>query len=316
VQIAMRLARAFTGRDLILKFEGHYHGWMDSALMSYHPTLADMGPAEAPSPVPGSRGQVKNAAANLIVLPWNDAEALARAFALHRSEIAAVMTEPVLCNSGSLLPAAGFLAELRSLTTQHGALLIFDEVITGFRIAAGGAQSVYGVTPDIATFGKAIGGGVPLSAVAGRRDILELIIDGGVVFGGTFNGNPLSLAGAHATLRELARDSGRPLAEAVTRGERLMRGIREAGERRGVPLQVTGFGTAFSVHFTGRTSLRTYRDTLDDDRERLRRWICECLKEGVYLLPDGRVYVSVVHTDEQIERALGAFDAVLARIAC
>jgi glutamate-1-semialdehyde 2,1-aminomutase len=315
VQLAMRLARAFTGRNLIVKFEGHYHGWMDSALMSYHPNLPDMGPVAAPTPVPGSKGQVQNSAANLIVLPWNEPQAVASLFAARGYEIAAVMTEPVLCNSGSLLPADGFLADLRRITAQHGALLIFDEVITGFRIAPGGAQSVYGVTPDLATLGKAIGGGVPLSVVAGRKDILELIVEGGVVFGGTFNGNPLSMAGAHATLTEIARDGGRPLAEAVRNGERLMSGIAEAGKRHGVPVHVTGFGTCFSVHFTERTALTTYRDTLQDDGALLRQWLQGCFAEGIYLLPDGRVYLSVVHTSEQIEQTMHAFDRALAQCA-
>jgi glutamate-1-semialdehyde 2,1-aminomutase len=261
----------------------------------------------------GSRGQVPNAADNIIVLPWNDLQAASAVFAERGDEIAGIITEPVLCNSGCLMPAEGFLPGLRRLADQHGALLIFDEVITGFRIATGGAQSVFNVIPDIATFGKAIGGGLPLSVVAGRKEILELIVDGGVVFGGTFNGNPISLAAAHATIAELIRDKGRTLGEAVKSGERLMNGLREAANRRGVPLEVTGFGTAFSVHFTERSSLGNYRDTLGDERMVLRSWLRECLKEGLYLLPDGRMYTSVVHTDEQISRTLEAFDRALAR---
>jgi glutamate-1-semialdehyde 2,1-aminomutase len=142
-----------------------------------------------------------------------------------------------------------------------------------------------------------------------------LIVDGGVIFGGTFNGNPLSMAGAHAALTELSRDNGRPLLDAVRLGGQLMDGIREAGKRRGVPLQVTGFGTGFSLHFTERTELRTYRDILDDDRELFRRWLLECLEEGIYLLPDGRFYVSIAHSAEHIAKTLEVFDRVLARCA-
>jgi glutamate-1-semialdehyde 2,1-aminomutase len=315
VQLAMRLARGFTGRNLIVKFEGHYHGWMDSALVSYHPTAREMGPAEHPAPVLGSRGQVQNARENLIILPWNEVEAVRSLFASSGDQVAAVVTEPVLCNSGSLMPAPGFLAELRRITEQHRALLIFDEVITGFRIAPGGAQSVFGVTPDVTTLGKAVGGGVPLSVVAGRREIMEMIIEGGVVFGGTFNGNPLSLAGAHATLNEISRNGGEALAKAVNLGEQLMAGLRTAAKRHGIALQTTGFGTAFSMHFTERTQLATYRDTLDDDLVLLRQWLRECLEESIYLLPDGRIYVSVVHTSRELDRTLSAFDRVLARCA-
>jgi glutamate-1-semialdehyde 2,1-aminomutase len=313
VQLAMRLARAFTNRNLIVKFEGHYHGWMDSALLSYHPSPSDMGPVSAPRVVLGSGGQVSNAVDNVVVLPWNDRQALLDVFAARGNEIAAIITEPVLCNSGCLMPDEGFLAELRRVTTEHKALLIFDEIITGFRIAIGGAQSVFGVTPDIATFGKAVGGGLPLSVVAGRKDILEQIPEGKVVFGGTFNGNSLSLAGAKATLEELAKDNGRPLENATRSGELLMQGICEAGKRFGIPVQTTGFGTAFSVHFTERSTLRTYRDTLDDDNELLNIWLRECLLEGVYLMPGGRMYTSVVHTAEEIAHTLEVFERVMKR---
>jgi glutamate-1-semialdehyde 2,1-aminomutase len=313
VQLAMRLARGFTGRNLIVKFEGHYHGWMDSALLSYHPSRSDMGPAAAPRVVLGSGGQVSNAVENVLVLPWNDRQALLDLFASRGNEIAAVITEPVLCNSGCLMPAEGFLAELRRVTTEHEALLIFDEIITGFRIAVGGAQSFFGVTPDIATFGKAVGGGLPLSVVAGSKELLEQIPERKVLFGGTFNGNSLSLAGAKATLEELAKDNGRLLKDATRSGEILMRGIREAGNRLGMPVQTTGFGTAFSVHFTERSVFGNYRDTLDDDNELLSIWLRECLLEGVYLMPDGRIYTSVVHTPEEIAQTLKVFERVMKR---
>jgi glutamate-1-semialdehyde 2,1-aminomutase len=315
VQLAMRLARGFTGRNLIVKFEGHYHGWMDSALVSYHPSQSDMGPGDAPRPVLGSAGQVWNAAENLIILPWNDRDALIHQFAQRGHEIAAIITEPILCNSGCLMPDEGFLAELRRITLEHQALLIFDEIITGFRISTGGAQSVFGVTPELPTFGKAVGGGLPLSVVAGRKDLMEQIPARRVLFGGTFNGNSLSLAGAKATLTELSKDDGRPLRDALRCGEALMKGLSDAGKRLGIPIQTTGFGTAFSVHFNERSTMRTYRDTLDDNTEMLRLWLEECLEEGVYLMPDGRIYTSVVHTSNEIERVLEVFELALQRTA-
>jgi glutamate-1-semialdehyde 2,1-aminomutase len=272
-----------------------------------------MGPAENPNVVCGSRGQVSNCVENVIVLPWNDPEQVAALFARRGHEIAAIITEPVLCNSGCLMPAPGFLAELRRISREHGSLLIFDEVITGFRIAPGGAQSVFGVTPDLAIFGKAIAAGLPLSAVAGRRDILELMVSGGVAFGGTFNGNCLSLAAAQVSLQELSREGGAQLKKANQLGEELMRGISALARKRATPMQVTGFGTAFSIHFTEQTVLKDYRDTLLDDRNLLRRWLCESLEEGIYLLSDGRMYTSIAHTSANVEETLAKFGRVLDR---
>jgi glutamate-1-semialdehyde 2,1-aminomutase len=310
VQLAMRLARAYTGRNLILKFEGHYHGWMDSALVSYHSASEQMGPVENPNVVLGSKGQVANAAENVVVAPWNRPEILEQAFATHGAEIAAVIMEPVLCNSGCLMPHDGYLQTAREICGRHGALLIFDEVITGFRMGLAGAQGFYGVTPDLATFGKAVAGGLPLSVVAGRREIMERMFGGGVAFGGTFNGNPVSLAAADAALGELARDGGALLAQANERGRRLMEGIDAVARRHGVALTVTGFGTAMSLHFTRRTELRDYRDTLDDDREMLQRVLRRALEEGLHLVPDGRLYVSAAHTDGDIDETLDVFERV------
>jgi len=194
-------------------------------------------------------------------------------------------------------------------------VLIFDEVITGFRIALGGAQSEFGVTPDIATFGKAVGGGMPLSVIAGKRDILEMMISGGVSFGGSFNGNPMVLAASHATLGELSRDDGAALKHANEVGSSLMDRIRAVAKRRGIPLTVSGFGTAFALHFTGKAELREYRDTLDDDRERLARFAKALLVEGVYILPDGRMYTSTVHTEREVEETVQAVERALASAA-
>jgi glutamate-1-semialdehyde 2,1-aminomutase len=311
VQLAHRLARAFTRRPLILKFEGHYHGWIDGALVSYHPR-EDLGPRERPRVIPGSFGQVPNAVENVVVAPWNDLAVLERLFQAHPGRIAAVMMEPVLCNSGCLLPEPGYLEGVRELCRREGALLIFDEVITGFRIALGGAQAHYGVTPDLATFGKAVAGGAPLSVVAGRREILEQLHGAGVAFGGTFNGNPLSLAIADATLAELARDGGAAIVQANRVGRALLEGIQALGRRHGLPLVVVGFGAAFALHFTTRATLREYRDTLEDDADLLGRFLRTALAEGLHVLPDGRFYVSAVHTAADVEETLGIVERVFA----
>jgi glutamate-1-semialdehyde 2,1-aminomutase len=313
VQCAWRLARAFTGRNLIVKFEGHYHGWFDSVLISYKPSAEQVGPLEAPRPVLESKGQVPNAADNVLVLPWNRADLVERAFAERGSQIAAVIMEPVLCNSGCLMPAPGYLDQVRAVTRRYGALLIFDEVITGFRIAPDGAQGYFRVTPDLATFGKAAGGGLPLSVIAGRREILDLL-QSGVAFGGSFNGNPVSLTGAKVALEELTRDGGALLAHANRIGETLKAGIQESAQRHGIDLVVCGFGAAFAIHFTQRRELPDYRATLDDDRVKLRTFILKALEEGIYLLPDGRLYVSVVHTEADAARTLEAFDRIFSQM--
>ena len=306
LQIVMRLARAATGRNLILKFEGHYHGWMDSALLSYHPLADEVGPAESPNVVAASKGQVANAKDNVVVARWNSAEAVEEA--LQRYSIAAVVMEPVLCNSGCIPPQPGYLEKVRELCTAKGTLLIFDEVITGFRIALGGAQGFFKVTPDLATFGKALAGGVALSAFAGRRDIMELMMNGEVAFGGTFNGNPIAMAGAYATLNLLERGA---LWEATKIGAELMAGIRNIAARHEIPLLLTGFPTAFSFHFTRRQELREYRDLFDDDANLLRRFVTAMIKEGVNVLPDGRIYVSAVHTENDIQETLSAVEKAL-----
>ena len=309
-QLMMRLARAVTNRPLILKFEGHYHGWMDTALWSHHPKRAQLGPREAPDPVPESRGQLPLSAMSIVVRPWNDASLVEDAFSTHPDQIAGVMMEPVNCNSGGILPRGGYLPQVREICSRHGALLLFDEVITGFRMAPGGAQSYYGVTPDIATFGKAVAGGVALSVVAGKREIMEQLFDG-VSFGGTFNGNPISLAGAHASLEEIARDDGAVLQHAWETGDSLIAGIRAIVRDRGVKLLVSGFGSAFCVHFTERTELREYRDVLDDDFAALGKFLYALLAEGIHCLPDGRFYLSAMHGTREVEETLQAIARIL-----
>jgi glutamate-1-semialdehyde 2,1-aminomutase len=223
--------------------------------------------------------------------------------------------EPVLCNGGCIMPRAGYLEQAREITNRHGALLIFDEVITGFRIAPGGAQSYFNVTPDLATFGKAAGGGLALSVIAGREDILDKLYTGGIAYGGSFNGNPVSLTGAKVALEELTRNGGELLQKANCLGERIKGGIQAAAARRGIEAQVCGFGTAFCVHFTRRKELADYRDTLEDDRSMLTSFLKAALEEGIYSIPDGRFYVSVAHTDRDAEETVAAIDRVFAKMA-
>ncbi len=302
VQVALRLARAVTGRSKYLKFEGHYHGWDDTVLVSYHPGPEEIESA-AGAPVPVGAGQLARGTA--VIAQWNDVESVLRAFEDHGGEISAVMCEPLLANSGSIPPAPGFLEFLRKATIENGALLIFDEVITGFRLAYGGAQERYSVVPDLATFAKAVGAGTPLSVLAGRREHMERIAAGAVLHAGTLNGNPLSLAAARAGL-DLLRAHGPAGYECLRRrATRLREGLESILRGAGLAVSTAGDGPVFSVSFTARPP-RNYRDTLAAPRGLNGDFALALLDEGVLVLPDGRWYVSFAHTDADIDQTLEA----------
>jgi glutamate-1-semialdehyde 2,1-aminomutase len=305
VQLAFRLAREFTGRRKILKFEGHYHGWPDGVLVSYRPAVP---PGADYHPQLGSGGQTPSVLDDVTVLPWNEPGCVHELLKQHADEIAAIITEPVLCNSGCLMPAPGYLESLRELCSRFGVVLIFDEVITGFRLAIGGAQQLFGVVPDLATFGKAVAGGFPLSVVAGKAEIMELIPARRVVHAGTFNGNPVVLAAAEAALEALSRDNGAALDRIRRHGELLMSGIRSLALESRTPLLINGVGAAFHLSFTRRTEMRTYRDTLDCDVLQRDAFLEAMLGRGVYLLSDGRWYVSAAHDEADIQHTLGAVE--------
>ena len=298
VEVALRLARAATGRRKYLKFEGHYHGWSDQALVSYHPTLAE---AAAGAPVPVGAGQLPHD--HVAIVEWNDRAAVERALAA--GEIGAVLCEPLLCNSGCVPAAPGFLEFLREASTQAGAVLIFDEVITGFRLDLRGAQGRYGVTPDLAVYAKAIGAGAPLSALAGKAEIMEWIADGRVVHAGTLNGNPLALAAAAAAIDELAFHGGDCYHWMRERAERLRHGLEAILRAEGHPALTTGDGPVFSLHFLEKAP-RTYRDTLAGRPDLYAAFAMGLLAEGVLVLPDGRWYLSTAHTETEIEQTLAA----------
>jgi glutamate-1-semialdehyde 2,1-aminomutase len=297
VQLALRLARAFTGRRKIVKFEGHYHGWIDNLLISYHPKRP-FSPAYKPQLT--SEGQSRATLSDVIVLPWNNPEALENTLRKHSDEIAAIITEPVLCNSSCLMPRPGYLELMRELSNRYGLVLIFDEVITGFRVAKGGAQALFGVVPDLATFGKAVACGFPLSVVAGKKKIMELISRGRVVHAGTFNGNPVSLAAAKATLDSIDEQNGSALKRIQTTGETLMKGILQSAKDLEIPVLLNGVGAAFHLSFTPRSEMRNYRDTLDCNPQARDEFIEAMLQAGVYLLPDGRWYVSAAHSEADV----------------
>jgi len=309
VQLAFRLAREFTGRRRILKFEGHYHGWPDGVLVSYRPALA---PDSNYDPQLGSGGQTPSVVDDVVVLPWNDLDRVRELLKRHPDQIAAIILEPVLCNSSCLMPAPGYLQTLRDVCNQFGVLLIFDEVITGFRVALGGAQELFGVVPDLATFGKAVAGGFPLSLVGGKSEIMDLISARRVVHAGTFNGNPIVLAAAEATVDALSRDHGAALNRIRRHGDLLMSGIRRRAQDTQIPLLVNGVGAAFHLSFTTRMEMRSYRDTLDCDIPKRDAFLQAMLERGIYLLSDGRWYISAAHDETDIQHTLAAVDECLA----
>jgi glutamate-1-semialdehyde 2,1-aminomutase len=312
VHAAWRLARAYTGREKILKFEGHYHGWFDSALYSVNPPLAAAGPVEAPVAVPGTKGQARSTAGDLVIAPWNDLEVLEAILQRHGSEVAAIIMEPILCNSGCISPRPGYVAAVQALCRQHGCLLIFDEVITGFRLALGGAQGYLGITPDLAVFGKALAGGFPLSCLAGRAEVMDLISRGEVGHSGTFNSNPVVMAAAAATLRELEQNAATIYPRLFALGQRLMAGIRQSAASAGVPLLVDGPGPVFNIYFTDQTAVSNYRDFARCDLAAMGRLHAALLDRGVNIVGRGLWFLSAAHTEADIDETLAAVAGALA----
>ncbi|GAA3778492.1 glutamate-1-semialdehyde 2,1-aminomutase [Plantactinospora mayteni] len=303
---ALRLARAFTGRAKVLKFEGHYHGWFDPVLYSLHPDLEQAGPVEEPVPVPGSPGQPSSAEGDVVVVTWNDVEAVRAALEKHRGEIAAVIMEPILCNTGAIVPLPGYLEGVRDLCDEHGALLIFDEIITGFRVAPGGAQERLGALPDLATFGKAMAGGMQVSALAGRASVMETIASGRVAHAGTFNSHPVAMAAANATLTVLDEERDDRYGLLYRQGERLMEGLREAARQAGVQMLVDGLGPVFQTYFTSQESVRDYRDFARTDRQTAARFHAGLQDRGINIVPRGLWLMSTAHTDADIEATIQA----------
>lgn len=300
-QAALRLARAATGRKKIIKFEGHYHGWFDNVLWSTAPALNAAGPASAPLPVPGSKGQLEETAEQLVVLPWNDLDVLKNRLA--QGDIAGVIMEAAMCNAGAIHPAPGYLEGAREACSKHGAILIFDEVITGFRVAPGGAQERFGVTPDLATFGKAIANGFPVAAIAGRADLLDMFSTGGVVHGGTYNSQPIAMAATAATLKALTPAL---YAGIEKTGSKLMDGMREIFAENGITATVAGFPQIFHVAFGLDAPARDYRDLTRMNRPAYVAFTTALMERGVRALERGAWFLSSEHDDEVIEATLAA----------
>lgn len=305
---AIRTARAFTGRNKILKFEGHYHGHHDYVLFSVESPPVVAGLDHAPSKLPFYPGIPERIADTVVISKWNDTEVLERTVKKNAPDLAAIIMEPVLGSSGVIPPDEEYLKSAREIADRYDVVLIFDEVLTGFRLAPGGAQEFYRVKPDLACFAKALGGGAPIAALAGRRDIMGMIGPGRIGYGGTYNGNSMCLAAAKATLRELTRNDDEAFRHMHVVGARMMEGLRELVDRYDQEAVVQGVGPMFQLFFTKETNIRSYRQSLSANLEKFKAFRNLMLRRGVYFHPDGmeRIMVSAVHDEVDTERVLAA----------
>ena len=306
VQAALRLARAATGRSIIVKFEGHYHGWLDNVLWSIAPTPDQFGPEASPTPIPASAGQDLPAGQHTEVLPWNNLPILEARLAC--GDVAAVIMEPAMCNTSAIAPAQGYLEGVREVCSETGTVLIFDEIITGFRLAPGGAQQRLGVTPDLATFGKAIANGFPVSALAGRAHLMEQMATGGVLHGGSYNALPAAMAAVVATLNELNKPE--TFSGLEQQGKKLMTGIKGALTDAGVKSQVQGFPQIFHVALGASSPFSNYRDSLAADKARYVDFTTALLSHGVRALERGAWFLSTAHDDGVVDETIAAVAAV------
>jgi glutamate-1-semialdehyde 2,1-aminomutase len=310
---ATRAARAFTGRAGIAKVEGGYHGTADEFMVSVHPPKADAGPRSRPNSIAGSRGLAPEAAGHVVVLPFNDPDGAAEVIESARDQLAAVVVEPVLGSAGMIPAEQDYLERLREVTSRHGIVLIFDEVVS-VRIAVGGAQEYFGVQPDLTCLGKLIGGGFPLGAFGGRSDIMALFdpSPGGpaIPHPGSYNANPIAMVAGAATLELLTPAA---IAQLKARGETVRRDLVSAFEGAGVAAQVTGLGSLFAMHLTGQP-VRSYRDTMGARADLRHQIFLGLYNEGILIDPRGVGTLSTVIADEEIEQFGVALRTVLGRL--
>lgn len=320
VHACLRLARAFTGRQIVVKFEGQYHGWLDNILYSLSPDPTLAGDPAHPKGLAESPGQFTADDGRVVVLPWNNLRAVETYLEDHAKHTAAIITEPIMCNTAVIPPRPGYLEGLRRLCSGYGVVLIFDEVITGFRVSLAGAQGYYGVEPDLSIFGKAIANGIPMSCMAGRADIFALIAQGKVGHGGTYNSLPPSIAAALATTSVLARNGGEVYRRLGETGAALMHGIRQRAAKLGIPIAVQGHPSIFFVGFPAESEsndfeVYDYRSSLKMNNELYSQFVSGLADRGVRLIPRGNWFLSAAHNVIDVEEALGAVEEVLTVVA-
>jgi glutamate-1-semialdehyde 2,1-aminomutase len=311
VLYCLRLARTYTGRRKIIRFEGQYHGFSDGIYWSKHPDLAMAGTDRHPIALAQGPGVPPEMGESLIIAQWNDLDMIEEIFTQHPDEIAAIITEPIMCNTGCIVARPGYLEGLREITSRYGALLIFDEVITGFRIALGGAQERLGVTPDLTVMAKGLGGGFPVAALGGKREIMDLVSHGTVSIAGTYSGNSIAVAAALAALRYLADEVSYP--DLYRRSDRLREGLSQLLSEKSIEGSVVGVGPVLQVWFAD-AEIHNYRDAARHSRPDLFRiWWEEMLDRGVLFHPGHleNLFVSFAHDDADIDATLQRADESL-----
>ena len=305
---AIRLARGFTGRDTIIKFEGCYHGHSDSLLVKAGSGALTFG-------VPSSPGVPAAFAQHTLTLPYNDLDTVRETLSQRGQEIACIIVEPVAGNMNCVPPVPGFLEGLRALCDEHGVVLIFDEVMTGFRVALGGAQGHYGITPDLSTFGKIVGGGMPVGAFGGKREIMSCVSPLGPVYqAGTLSGNPLAMAAGLTTLKLISRPGFH--AELADYTSRMLQGLQDRADAAGIPFVTTQVGAMFGLYFSGADSIQTFADVMASDAQRFNRFFHLMLQGGVYLAPSAfeAGFTSIAHGETELKITLDAAERAFAQL--
>jgi len=303
-QLLIRLMRGYTKRQMFIKFEGHYHGWLDSINYSVHPDLEYAGNEDSPIPVPESEGMDLMTQENIIIARWNDLEHLKKIFEKYSDRIAGVLMEPVLANTNCIIPDKSYMKSVKKLCEENGSLLAFDEVITGFRILKGSAIKFFGVEPDLATFAKSFAGGFPIAMLAGSRKIMDLVGEGKVYHGGSFNSNVASIAAANISLEKMLKDEG--FFESLEqKGRVLIDGIQKISKDLNSDIHVQGLGSVFSISFTDKDHIKDWRDHFNFCNEKKYKIFCEIMfKKGIRLSSNGRVHLSTSHSLEDIKETL------------
>jgi len=303
VQTAFRVARAKTGKTKFLRFEGHYHGWLDNVAWGLStPSVEALGDRANPNIYPWSQGVSVGTKDEFIVLPWNDLQLLEKTMSEMHHDIAAIITEPIMCNSGCILPEESFLAGIRSICDKYNTTFILDEVITGFRLGLGGAQEYFNIVPDISIFAKAMGSGYPISAIVGKREWMSLIEESKVIHAGTMNSSNPTVAAALATINFLEEE--RPYERMFMLGNKLMSGLRKAAALTNHKVLVQGPGPMFILAFTELESFKDYRDTLSSDKVKLAKFIAGMHNSKIRIIGRGLWYISAVHTEEEVDHTI------------